>query len=380
MKKIALAVFLIWHTFTFAQLSDASSILKAHFDAISQAKLSQVKSLSVQGKFIQNTTQLNLSIHKKRNNKWMQSLSFNGQKKTMAVNSTKGWEIDQFSGSATPVEYSLSTLSQLKENTSIDSYLWLLHQAGNSIDYIGMEEVDDRALYHLIAMDENNMKVDFYIDIKTNLLYKTSNPYTEQHAIIKEYMTQSDITFPKVIEVHRNELLYHTVYDTIIIDPELEDSMFTKPNILSTEQIAEKYLKAFYDMNYKSLKEYYTDSSVWHDPSSSTIWPNTTKSIGKDKIILDLSTGFTGVLEANYEINEAFYTGPYASIWGSYKYKIPAKYFQALQGSDKILEFSIKMNTNLLIKDGKVLEHIEHGDWSSWLKQVQSYINQINKN
>lgn len=138
------------------------------------------------------------------------------------------------------------------------------------------------------------------------------------------------------------------------------------------DMVAKAYLKAFYDLNYKELRTYYTDESYWYDPSTKLIVPNVTKSVGADKIIVDLTNGFNGVFDASYDIEKMFASGPYVSVWGTYSYKIEAKYFQGLAGYDDVFEFAIPMCTNLVIQDGKVLEHLEHADWMDWAKQAQT--------
>lgn len=139
----------------------------------------------------------------------------------------------------------------------------------------------------------------------------------------------------------------------------------------SVEEVAKEYLKTFYDLNYEKLKTFYTDESFWFDPSTALIVPNVQKSVGGNQIIANLKSGFNGVQDASYTFEKEFYAGPYVAIWGTYRYKIPAKYFQGMMHSEAIFEFSIPMVTNLVIKDGKVLEHLEHADWVDWARQAQ---------
>ena len=157
------------------------------------------------------------------------------------------------------------------------------------------------------------------------------------------------------------------IFLAVSVNIAAQDEIVGKPE----KEIAHTYLKAFYDLNYKKLKRFYTEESYWHDPSTALIFPAVQKSIGKDKIIADLKNGFKGVFEARYAIEKEFYSGPFAALWGTYSYKIPAKYFFGLQESKEIFYFEISMVTNLLIKDGKIIEHLEHANWTDWARQAQ---------
>ncbi|MEP1035549.1 hypothetical protein [Ekhidna sp.] len=196
---------------------------------------------------------------------------------------------------------------------------------------------------------ESSSKIfDYQIDLNTILVVKNGK--------VLEHIEHGDWTSAAM----------QTLLQMKGINPKKESS--------NTKSIALGYLKAFFDMNYESLASYYSDSSVWLDRSVKVIYPNPDHEIiqskGRSNIISDLKAGFQGVIDAKYIIEEEFYSREFAVLYGTYSYKIPAKYFTGYESVDRILEFELPINTILVIKDGKVLEHIEHGDWISWAGQT----------
>lgn len=350
---------------TQAQSSKVKSTLKKHFKAVNQSKLNTVNSLSIEGSFTQNGTTLDLQIAKERPDKWRQKIELNKSKMIVVVNNNFGWEINQFSGINTPVAFNQDKINAYRKSATIDNQLWYLKQNGATFKYLGKEKVNNKKSIKLEVTDKNGKVSHIWLSTKTYLINQTLELDTKQKFIYKEYQVVNGIHFPKKI----NGGAYELEFKKIVLNPKLDASLFAKRK--SIKDIAKEYLKAFYDLNYEKLETFYTDKSFWYDPSTSIITPNVQKSIGKDKIIADLRSGFNGVQDAKYTFEKVFYSGPYVAIWGNYYYRIPAKYFQGMMHSDAIFEFNIPMVTNLVIKDGKVLEHLEHADWSSWGKQAQ---------
>lgn len=164
------------------------------------------------------------------------------------------------------------------------------------------------------------------------------------------------------------------ILEEVTLYPKLHPPIFEQPQEKSTESVAREYLETFYRLDYEKLADFYTEKSLWVDPSTKVVNPDpgyvVPGSVGGARIISDLQTGFAGVFDASYTFERSFYSGGFAVIFGSYNYRIPARYFVGLAHSNKIFEFTIPMNTILTIKDGKVLEHREYGDWTSWQRQA----------
>lgn len=377
MKNLLSLFLLLSPLLVYTQNKRVADILESHFEALNQEDLSKIKSLSIKGLFVQNGIQIPLTIHKERPYKWRQRIALNQQEMLAVLNEGEGWEINQFMGIHQPRNYNQEEIRERMKSATIDNQLWYLINTGTKVEFIQEQTLDGNNTYQLRATDEFGNTTNIYIDAITKLLYKTEEVSTQKSFIYEAYQTVDGIVFPKRVSVQQPQGSYAIEFTTITLDVKLEEALFAKPHVQTTEQIAEEYLRAFYDLDYEKLKSFYTASSCWHDPSTAVILQNAPESIGRDKIIADLRSGFNGVFDASYEIEKAFYSGPYAILWGTYSYKIPAKYFQGLQSSSAIFNFSIPMATNLLIRDGKVLKHLEHGDWASWSEQVQKQVQQL---
>lgn len=350
-----------------AQDVNVTTLLEKHFTVVNQTKLNTINSLTINGSFVQNGTSLSLQIFKQRPDKWHQKIALNNSIMQVVINGNAGWEINQFAGIDAPVNYDEAQINAYRKSASIDNQLWYLKEQGAQFDYLGDETINQKKSIKLKVVDVKGEASYVWLDATTYLINQTEDIATKQTFIYLEYQVIEDIYFPKKI----NAGAYELEFTEIELNPKLDASLFSKETIKSVKDITKEYLKAFYDLDYKTLATFYTEESFWYDPSTSLITPNPQKSIGKDKIIADLRNGFNGVQEATYTIEKEFYSGPYVAIWGIYSYKIPAKYFQGLMHSDAIFEFNLPMVTNLVIKDGKVLEHLEHADWAIWAKQVQ---------
>ncbi|WP_299272586.1 hypothetical protein [uncultured Psychroserpens sp.] len=367
MKKILIALLFVNFSMN-AQDAKVNSILKKHFKALNQTKLNTVKSLKIEGAFIQNGTALNLEILKQRPDKWRRKIELNKTKMLVVINGNSGWEINEFAGANDPVDYDEAKLNAYSTSATIDNQLWYYKNNGAKIKYLTEEVVNEKKTIKLEVIDALGKISHIWLDSKTHLINQTEDAESKQILVYKEYQLIDGIPFPKKV----NGGVYELEFKKIELNPKFEASIFTKGDHMSVKDIAKIYLKAFYDLNYEVLGNFYTDESFWYDPSTAVINPAVQKSIGKDKIIADLKSGFNGVQDASYTFEKAFYSGPYVSVWGTYSYKIPAKFFQGMMHSDAVFEFNIPMVTNLVVRNGKVLEHLEYADWTDWAKQAQA--------
>ncbi|WP_298753981.1 hypothetical protein [uncultured Psychroserpens sp.] len=367
MKKILIALLFVSFSIN-AQDAKVNSILKKHFKALNQTKLSTVNSLKIEGTFIQNGTILNLEIIKQRPDKWRRKIELNKTKMLVVINGNYGWEINQFAGANDPVDYDQAKLNAYSTSATIDNQLWYYKNNGAKIKYLTDEVVNEKKSIKLEITDVLGKTSHVWLDSKTYFINQTEDVESKQKLVYKEHQIIDGMYFPKKVSAG----VYELEFSKIELNPKLDVSLFTKGDHMSIKDVTKTYLKAFYDLDYEKLETFYTDESFWFDPSTAVINPNVKKSIGKDKIIADLKSGFNGVQDAKYTFEKEFYSGPYVAIWGNYYYRIPAKFFQGMMHSDAVFEFNVPMVTNLVIKDGKVLEHFEYADWTDWAKQAQA--------
>lgn len=355
-------------------------IVEEHFVAINQQKLSTITSLRIMGSFWQNGLALGLKIHKVRPDKWRQEIRLNTQKQIVVAKGATGWEINQFAGISEPQDYTPEKLKELAGNITIDSKLWFHYQNKAAFKQLENETINGQSAYKLEVKDALGKITHFWLDKTTKYILQSKNLDTEQVTTFEDYQKVEGILFPKTTKIVLPQVKIAFVFDTIQLNIPIDDALFSKTSEQSVKQIAKAYLKAFYDLDYQKLRSFYTSESFWVDPSTKVIYPNPNHVVqpskGGDKIIADLQKGFKGVFDAHYGFEKAFYSREFVSIWGTYTYKIPAKYFQGLQNSEAIFQFKIPLNTLLIIKDGKILEHTEYGDWSNWLQQANAQINQ----
>ena len=168
-------------------------------------------------------------------------------------------------------------------------------------------------------------------------------------------------------------LLINCFSITLLINPSCAQQSLTNKGGFSTQQ----YIDDYVNMQFDDLAKYYTSESIFQDPTLVLIDKNAAKKVQGIKAILEkLRRNFNGITRQKYTLNTYYKVGDYSIYTGVYDYTQNAT---AFGGPNVDIQFSLKSTTILKEKEGKVIEHIEYMDYSSWFEQFEAQKNLKNK-
>ncbi len=152
-----------------SQAQDLEKIIEKHINAINAEKLTEFKTLKVNGSLIQQGMELNLLMYEKSPDKIKIISSFSDMDIVQVVNGDRGYTINPMSGSTSPAPMTPTQVSSMKDNSMLQSSLLNQYRAGEA-EIIGEEEVNGKAAYKIkIPLAE----ADKYIFIDKESFYIT---------------------------------------------------------------------------------------------------------------------------------------------------------------------------------------------------------------
>lgn len=163
---------------------------------------------------------------------------------------------------------------------------------------------------------------------------------------------------------------------TLLVLSQLSALAQTAGKDVAISEHVRSYVDAYTNLQFDKLAGYYTDTSVFQDPTLALIADNAAKPVIGPKAILEkLSRNFYGVTQQSYQLTDAYAVGDYAILSGVYDYVQNATSFG---GPDVDIHFSLRSTTVLKSDQGKIIEHVDYMDYTSWFEQFEAQKNQKN--
>lgn len=134
-------------------------------------------------------------------------------------------------------------------------------------------------------------------------------------------------------------------------------------------KVNEEYLKLYTTKKFKKIaNEYYTEASIFEDPTMSYFAADKSHPVlkGKKQIQDFLEKGFAKISNIKYEIEKSYSAGSISFSYGVIYYDYIA---EKKDGTIKKIKFSLPLAITLKFKDGKVIHHQDIADYNVWLKQ-----------
>ncbi len=134
-----------------------------------------------------------------------------------------------------------------------------------------------------------------------------------------------------------------------------------------TKKVAKEYIDIYFSFDHDKVKKYYTDETVWFDPTGEVAFGGK-KQIGTEAIIKNFeSWGDLG--PADFKIKHEFFFEKFAVMSGFLTYS-----WTSAEG--KTFHYKeLPLTVTLKIIDGKVLEHLDYGDYLVVFKQSREQSN-----
>jgi hypothetical protein len=138
-------------------------------------------------------------------------------------------------------------------------------------------------------------------------------------------------------------------------------------------EISSKYLELYTSMRFDEIGVFYTDKSIFEDPTTSFFDPRRKYEIktGSDDITAYLKKGFEKISNIEFNIEKQYAAGTISFSYGILNYD----YMIKVEGKDKTLKIKLPLAIILEIKEGKVIHHQDIADYNEWYQQYKVQLN-----
>lgn len=170
--------------------------------------LAAVKSLRLQGKMLSNHGQLELTYVqiKKRPGAVREETSLQGMTRVDAYDGTQGWKISPFGGRKDPEKVSVDDAKSLVEDAEIDGPLVDWKAKGNTVEYLGTEDVEGTLAHKLKVVRKNGdmsyvyLDPDHFLEIRVITQRMENGARVEIETDLGDYEKIDGVFFPFSIE------------------------------------------------------------------------------------------------------------------------------------------------------------------------------------
>ena len=140
----------------------------------------------------------------------------------------------------------------------------------------------------------------------------------------------------------------------------------------NTEQICNKYILAYFNMQFDEMATYMHDDFSFQDPTASLLfgWQFVTP---KDTALHFFKTNYSSLLDMKPKFVREFFSGEQAIYEMNLVFS-----FYANEKKD-IISIEMPLVTVLSLKDNKVIEHRDYGDYREYRRQLAEKMKLLNE-
>ena len=131
--------------------------------------------------------------------------------------------------------------------------------------------------------------------------------------------------------------------------------------------VAKAYLAAYGRFDLEALRGYWTDATVWDDPTSAEIGPALPPTRGRDAIVRMLREALEPLLAPTIEYTEWFHSGEHAVGIGRLRYSLSASRVPSARHD---VHFDVRVVSVLRIAGETVVEHTDYTDLSGFRERI----------
>lgn len=177
-------------------------------------------------------------MESRRPNKSRLELTFNGHTAVQVYDGTSGYKYRPYLGKEDWEPYSADELKQAALEPGIDGLLIDYAARGSRVESAGTDMVEGQPAYRLKVTDKHGQVRRAWIDAKSFLEVKEDGAPRKldgkMHAVavyLRDYKAEQGLMIPHLIEtavqgVPKTEKI---VVDSVVVNPQLDESRFTKP-------------------------------------------------------------------------------------------------------------------------------------------------------
>jgi outer membrane lipoprotein-sorting protein len=197
-------------------------------------KIKSINSLRITGKITApSAPETAFSIQKKRPNLLRIDLTDRGKKATQAFDGSNGWVTSFLGGDALPA--SEDELKSMRVDADFDGPLIDYRDKGDTIEFVGKENVNGTAAYKLkVTLNDGNIEY-FYLDAATGLELKQTRTVKQQGQNVEvttsfeNYKQINGLTFPFSIKQTKGNAQEQITIEKVETNTTADDSIFKMP-------------------------------------------------------------------------------------------------------------------------------------------------------
>lgn len=215
-------------------------IIEKHVEALGGLdRVKAIRTFSATGKAIMGGGQViaPMTMRMKRPSSIRVDMTVEGKTITQGFDGTTAWRINPASGSDAPRKGSAADAEEMKSSADIDFSVLVNYKAkGNSVDLLGIEDVEGRPAYKL-KVTRNNGRVEYaYLDEETFLFARTTTKRkqmgneVEIDAYPSNYKPVNGVLFPFTVEQKNSgQTIAQIAFEKVEVNVPIDDSQFRMP-------------------------------------------------------------------------------------------------------------------------------------------------------
>lgn len=183
--------------------------------------------------------QLPFVLEKKRPGKSRVELQFANDIAVQVYDGVNGWKLRPFLGRRTVEPYSPQELQAAAFESDLDGPLVDYDKKGNRVELEGVEKVENHDAYKLKLTMKGGQVQHIWVDAATFLDVKIEGTPRRMDGrmrpvwiYLRDYKEVNGLMIPYVseTEVQGNRDTHKMIIENVVVNPKLEDSLFTKPS------------------------------------------------------------------------------------------------------------------------------------------------------
>lgn len=226
----------------YAQDTDADStgiIIGKHVEALGGAeRWKAVKSMKISGNYESFSIDKPFTLYRMRPHYYLFDHFLNGQPVKQYFNGRHTWQVNPLYGSDAPMLIPNGDSLVVRRDALIESVFIDYDAKGHSVRYQGKADIDGHPTYHLEVMLADSSVENWYISQESLLAVKMQGKSFDfgrpvgLEAYFEDYRTIEGCTIPFHIELEFGTRYRVYQFDSVELNSELEETMFTIPAAL----------------------------------------------------------------------------------------------------------------------------------------------------
>jgi hypothetical protein len=236
MRRLTISFLITIFAITVLSAQDLDKILNDHFKASAQDKMSEMTSITMNGKLSVMGMETGVTIYQARPLKYRLEAEIMGSPMIQTYNGNTGWSYIPAMGVTEPTEMGTDELKGILNQANMDSPLWDYKDKGNNVELLGASEDGSDNIIKLTTAEGDEITI--WITKETSLMSKV---ITVQMAQGMENEIETELKDYKVVEgiptAHymgskmSGQTVLTVTFESIEYNKAMDSALFEKPVI-----------------------------------------------------------------------------------------------------------------------------------------------------